>query len=277
MSKGLRTMTEWLLLIGTFPILALYAWLLLQSFGSGGMSNPFATGLSLSNWRFLWEGLVLYGHAFPSIWRITANTLVLALGLTILSVPIATMTAYALARFEFRGRGPILAGVILLHAFPAASLLIALFYVLNVSGLIDSLLGVILVKVALDLPMQTWIMKGFFDNVSWDMERSALIDGCTRLGALKRIILPVVRPGLGAVSIFAFLSGWSEFLYAHTFLFGSQTYTLSVFLRALTSDAEGLHYGQLSALTVFYMLPVFLFFMMAQRAFVQGTASGTKG
>src|SRR5690606_4278250 len=125
----------------------------------------FPKGLTLNNWRFLWSEIKLGLTAFESIWPVTLNSILLAGSITILEVIISLLAGFALSRRDFPGKDLIMKTTIILHAFPGVALLIALFYVLNFRNLLDSIMGVVLVKVALELPMATWMIKGFFDEI----------------------------------------------------------------------------------------------------------------
>ena len=254
------------------PLIVMYIWLLESAFAKQTYGIV-PSGFTLANWRFFWEGF----KNMPSIWRITLNTLIFAVVVMVLEVLIASLTGYALSRMKFPGRRIFLSLTLVLHAFPAVTLLIAIFYVLLMLGLYDRLLGVILVKAALELPLGIWIMKGFFDNISWDMEMSALIDGCSRLRTWWEVLLPNIRPGIAALAIFAFLSGWSEFLLPFIYTTSFDNFTLSVLLKRLVGDFRFVDYGLLTAVGLYYMLPVLLFFIFTQEYLLNIYAGGTKG
>ena len=254
------------------PLVVMYLWLVESAFAKTTY-GIIPSGFTLQNWRFFWEGFA----NMPSIWRITFNTLIFATVVTVAEVFFATLTGYALSRMKFPGRRIFLSFTLVLHAFPAVTLLIAIFYVLLIMGLYDTLLGVILVKAALELPLGVWIMKGFFDNISWDMEMSALVDGCSRFRTWWEVLVPNIRPGIAALSIFAFLSGWSEFLLPYIFTSSFDNFTLSVLLKRLVGDFRFVDYGILTAVGLYYMLPVLLFFIFTQEYLLNIYAGGTKG
>lgn len=203
-----------LLIILSLPIVFGYLWLF-----SGSISEEVEFGIvpksiTLKNWRFLWSEITIGTKVFENIWPITLNSILLAGSITLLEVLISLLAGYALSRMNFPGKDFILKTTIILHAFPGVALLIALYYVLNYIGMIDKITGVVLVKVALELPMATWMIKGFFDEIPWEIEWAAYMDGCSRLQAWYKVILPQIKPGIAAVAIFAFLAGWSEFIYS---------------------------------------------------------------
>ncbi|WP_245850722.1 carbohydrate ABC transporter permease [Paenibacillus herberti] len=274
----LPSMTAYVVLgIITLPIILMYIWLLLNSFTTQMKYGVIPTNLTLDNWQFIWSDVVINGTEMPSIWTATLNSFLFAGSLTILELIIGVMAGYALSRLNFPGRQGLLKTTMLLHAFPSVALLIAVFYILNFLGLFDSLWGVILVKTALQIPMTAWIIKGFFDDVSWDVEWAGLIDGCTRFKVWYTIVIPLIKPGIAAVAIFAFLAGWSEFLLLYTFILSDENITLAAYLQKLMSNPNVINYGLLSAVSIFYMIPVLLFFIFTQKSLMQVNATGGKG
>jgi inositol-phosphate transport system permease protein len=267
-----------LMFLLTLPLFASYLWLVLASLGDGRelVFGIFPASYTTENWRFLWDSSAV-GKDIPSIWTVTGNTLFLALSIMGLDVVLSCNVGYVLSKWDFRGRGKLLTFTMLLHSFPSITLLVSLFIVLRAMGLLDSLVGIILVKVALQLPFSIFIMKGFFDGVGWETEMSALVDGCTRLGAYRRVILPQVMPGIAAISIFSFIEGWKEFLFVYAFTFDKSNWTLSVYLQAILGQGRGVDYGLLAAVAVFYMLPVVFFFIFTQKHLLKVQLGGTKG
>ncbi|MCP1136204.1 carbohydrate ABC transporter permease [Paenibacillus polysaccharolyticus] len=265
-----------LLSIFSLPILLMYLWLILSSFTSETRFGVIPVGFTVDNWRFLWGEVQLNQQILPSIWQSTWNSLIFSIGLTLLEVTISLSAAYALSRMSFPGRKWILSSMMLLHAFPAVALLIAVYYVLSLLGLIDSIWGVLLLKTALQIPMSIYIMKGFFDEVSWDVEWSSLTDGCNRFTAWYQVVLPLVKPGIAAISIFSFLSAWSEFLLLYMFIYNSDYSLLSTYIKQLMGSADVIHYGVLSAVSLFYMIPVLCFFFFTQNSLMQMNMGGGK-
>lgn len=230
-----------LLVLTLLPLLLGYTWLVVATFSqrthgllpvdeAGNLS-----GLTLSNWNFLTE----VGRR-GSIWAYTLNSFVIAVTMTVALLVLCSMAAYALSRMEFPGRRLFLSFTLILHGFPAVTLLIPIYLVLlNLGALpligahigFNTLGGMALVEVAFGMPFGVWLMKGFFDNISWDMERSALIDGASRWRTFWEIILPQVRPGLFAVGIFSFVAGWNTYLIPATFSVGTRVSNLPVYIQ----------------------------------------------
>ena len=261
-----------ILLALTSPLLIGYLWLVIATFSRQTFGLRPA-GLTLANWQFLttfdsWEN---------SIWRVTFNTFVLAGALSIVVVTLSALAGYSLSRLDFIGRRSFMSLTLMLHAFPSVTLLIAIYFVLRELRLYNTIAGVILVKVALEMPLGMWLMKGFFDNVPWDIERAAMVDGASRLRIWWQIVLPLIRPGIAALAIFSFISGWNEFLIPYTFILGRQQATLAVYIQQLVGDSRFVDYGQVAAIGLFQMLPVLLFFLFTQRYLLNIYAGGIKG
>jgi len=199
------------------------------------------------------------------------------LGVTVIVVSVSTLAGYVISRMKFPGRSFLLASTLVLHAFPAITLLIALYYILKTLNLLDTITGVVLAKAGFFTPFGIWIMKGFFDGISWDMEMSALIDGATRFQAWHKVMLPIVKPGIAAISIFSFLMGWSEYIFVITFNRSYYSWTLTSYISAIVSDYRFSDYGLLAAVSLFYMVPVILFFIFTQKYLMEITLGGMKG
>jgi inositol-phosphate transport system permease protein len=273
MTLRLRSLIPYvLLLILSLPILVGYFWLFESSFSVRTFGLR-AEGLTLDNWKFLLEPI----RSRPIIWQVLFNTLAFAVPLALLDMTVSSMAGYALSRLRFPGRRMFLSFTIILHAFPSATLLIALFFVLRAVRLYDSIIGVILVSVSLSLPLGIWLMKGFFDNVSWDIEMAALIDGCSRLRAWRSVILPIVRPGLAALCVFSFLNGWGAYIIPYTFLVTANIQPISVYLQSLTGDYSYVNFGVVTAVGLFQLIPVLIFYTFAQRFLLNLYSGGLKG
>ena len=123
-----------------------------------------------------------------------------------------------------------LQGLLVLHAFPAMTLIIPIFLILHWVGLLDTILGVILVLTTIELPFYVFVMKGFFDAVPWDIEMSAMTDGATRRQAFRLVVLPQVRVGLIAIAVFAFIRAWEEYIFVRTLLIENKNWVMSLYL-----------------------------------------------
>jgi inositol-phosphate transport system permease protein len=280
-TRGARRWTSLLpaavLLLASLPIIVLFGWLLYSSFFRRVEGLWPVSDFTFDNWQFLWSPGAVPQLAGRSIIPLTINTLIFATAVALLVVLISSMAGYALSRLSFRGRRTFLAGVLLLHSFPSVTLLIATFIVLRTLGLYDQLIGVILVKAAFELPFGVWIMKGFFDTIPWDLEMAALVDGAGRVKTWWRVMLPLVRPGLLALGLLSFVQGWNEFLLPFVFMPGGSQETLSTLVRSILGEGRFVDYGLLTAVGLYYVLPILIIFFVAQDRLMKIYGGGLKG
>ena len=203
---------------------------------------------------------------------------VLTAGMTmIMSILIGAPAGYALSRLNLPARPLFLGGLIILHAFPTVTLIIAIFIILQIMGLYDTLLGIILVKAALELPFGIWIMKGFYDTVPWEIEMAGVQDGASRFRVWRELILPQVKPGLSALLIFSFLAGWSEFILPLVLAPGADAQVLATYMNAVIADDTRPDYGLFKAIGMFYALPVIAVYLLFQKRLMNIYGGGTKG
>ena len=228
--------------------------------------------LGLRNWRFLWESI---GNR-PPVYVPLLNSMAFSVVVAAVVVTVASMAAYAISRLSFPGRSMYLGLVLMLHAFPAVSLLIAIFYILRRLGLFDTLTGVILVKASLDLPLGIWLMKGFFDALSWEMEMAGLVDGMSRWTLYWKIALPLVRPGVLALGTFSLLSAWGEFILPFTLIVSTRSWTMALYLQSFIGEVFT-DYRLAAAVGLFYALPVLGLFVLGQRYLLNVYSGGVKG
>lgn len=238
--------------------------------------------LTIENYSFLWSrDIEKTGSTrialMPSVWTALQSSLLFAASQTLIVALVATPAAYALSRFSFAGRENVLRGLLLLHAFPALALTVAIFVQLHYMGLLNNLFGVVLVMSALELPFAIFVLKGFFDNVPWDIEMSAVTDGATRFQAFRMVVLPQVRGGLIAVATFTFLRGWEEYVFVQTLLIEKSQMTMSLYLFFVAQDSVGVNFGMIAAVGVVYLLPVLIIYVFTQKYITQINIGGIKG
>ena len=187
---------------------------------------------------------------------------------------------------NFAGRKTFLGLTLVLHAFRAELLLIGIFQVLLfLAGIpligdwfgFNTVGGVALVMVSLELPLGIWLMKGFFDNLSWDMERAALIDGASRFRVFWEIIVPQIKPGIAALAIFTFITGWNAYLVPFTFTIGSKIANIPVYLNQFSTDTSLVSWNRVAAIGLFQLIPIMIFFIFTQEALLNIYGGGSKG
>lgn len=209
--------------------------------------------------------------------RLLGNSALVALATVLITVGTGTLAAYAAARLRFFGKRTINMAMVLVYLFPAIVMAIPLFVVFTAIGLRDSLVGLTIVYLAQTIPVALYMLRSYFVTVPVEIEESALIDGCSRLAVIWRIVLPLAAPALAAVSLYVFMIAWNEFLYALLFLTQSpELWTLPLGLQQL--DSQEIPRTVLMAGAVVISLPVILIFFVAERFLVEGlTAGSVKG
>lgn len=278
---------EWLillaLLLASLPLIVGFSLLILSSFSTEMVTNldPGSFHFTLENWINFFQGkIATTGGIRVNIWRITLNTLIVALGVAGVVTLTSTMAGYSLSRIDFKGRKTMMVLLLVLHAFPGVALIVGVYLLYHLTfpqstdfvGLY-SFLYVILARAALEIPMSIWLMKGFFDTVPWEFEWSGIIDGASRITVWRKIMLPLIKPGILSVALFAFLAGWQDIIYVRTFLIYQ---TLATFIEA-NIQAEYSHMPLIAAAGTFYLLPTIIFFLTAQKLLLQGYSGGIKG
>jgi multiple sugar transport system permease protein len=205
------------------------------------------------------------------------NSAAVALSSTLVATAIGTIGAYALARLRFLGRAFLSSATLITYLVPPSILFIPLYAQIRTMGLADSLAGLIAAYPSFTVPFVTWLLMGYFGSIPEELEEAAMIDGATRFGAFRRIILPLAAPGVLAAGLFAFTQAWNEFLYALVFISDVKQRTLPVGLSTfITGDVYG--WGYLMAGAVLTTLPVIAVYTYLQRYMVEGlTAGSVKG
>ncbi len=205
------------------------------------------------------------------------NSLFVAVMTTVLTMLISAMMAYAFARLDFPGKKPLFYLLLLGLMIPPVMLIIPQFLVAKWLDLLDSFAGLIAVYTAMNLAMQTFLLRGFFEGVPQDLEDAVRIDGGDEWTIFWRIILPLSRPGLATVAIFTFLYSWDEFPWAHVAIKETTRRTLPVAI-ALFQNQHLTQWGQVFAASAVALIPVLLVFIVFQRYFIRGIAhTGLKG
>lgn len=217
---------------------------------------------------------VITHSAFPTFFK---NSLIVA-GCTALVVTVlASLSGYALSRFNFRAKYWIVALMLLTQMFPLVMLVAPIFKMLSPLGLTNSLTGLVIVYSAFNVPFATFLMQSFFDGIPKDLEEAAMIDGATQFVAFRQIILPLTLPGIAATLGFVFTAAWSELLFALMLISGNDSATFPVGLLSFVSKFS-VNFGQMMAAGVLALIPACLFFLLIQRYLVQGlTAGAVKG
>ncbi len=205
------------------------------------------------------------------------NSFMVAILSTALTLFISVLAAYALARLQIRGRDLILSAIIAVSTFPLVTLLVPLFEIMRALGLLNTWIALILPYTVLSLPVCTLILVSFFEGIPRDLENSAMIDGCTRLGALFKVVVPLSAPGVFTAAILAFVNAWDEFLLALSFNSNPMLRTLPVGI-TLYQGEFAFPWPVISAALVVGIVPVAVLIVIFQERVVSGlTSGGIKG
>jgi N,N'-diacetylchitobiose transport system permease protein len=202
-----------------------------------------------------------------------SNSLIVTVGAVLLSLVAGVLAAFPLARMRFRGRKGFLLLVLIAQMAPMEALFIPMFLLMQDAGLLNQLPSLLLVYFAITLPFTVWTLRGFVQGIPYELEEAAMVDGCGRFGAFRRVILPLLGPGIVATSVFAFITAWNEFLYALVFMRDKDKQTLPVWLSTFKT-VFGTDWGGIMAASVMYSLPALIFFLIVQRKLVSGATAG---
>jgi multiple sugar transport system permease protein len=203
----------------------------------------------------------------------TVNSLVVAGSATVLTLIMGSLAGFAFARFTVPGKRIVLLLFLLSQMLPGASVIIPLFQLVTQVGLYDTLVGLILVHTAILLPFVVWLLYGFFCGIPREVEDAALIDGCSRISALWKVILPLALPGLGATALFAFLGSWNEFFFSLLLTTSDTARTIPVGIGLFVGEFQDV-WNQMAAAAVLFSIPPLFLFLLMRKTFVKGLAAG---
>lgn len=222
-----------------------------------------------SNFIDVWKRAPLAQYA--------VNSLLIAGGSTLLAMLCGIPAAYALSRMKFKGKTAFLGFVIVSQMFAPVVLVIGIYKVMAVLGFTDSIVGLIFVNAAFNQAFTIWLLRGTFMSISPEMEQAATIDGCTRIQALIRILLPVAAPGIVTTLIFIFINAWNEYTVALTLISTDTSKPLTVGIN-IFNGYNMIEWQYLFAASLFAILPVVILFMGIEKNLTSGlTAGGVKG
>lgn len=258
------------LLVATFP----FYYMLLTSlrtqkdvYDRTNMLTP--ANLTLENYQ------IVIGSTGIRTWL--TNSVIVAFSSTLIAVVIGVLAAYSLARLRFLGSQSLAKSVLFMYLVPSSLLFIPLFLIISRLRLLNTLWALIISYQTFNVPFCTWLLLGYFRTLPEELEDAARIDGCSRLGVLMRIVLPLAGPGIVTAFIFGFTNSWNEFLFAVVMAQRTELRTIPAGLYSF-QVGDVLLWGRLMAAALIATLPVTLLFMLVQRFVVQGlTVGAVKG
>jgi multiple sugar transport system permease protein/arabinogalactan oligomer/maltooligosaccharide transport system permease protein len=200
------------------------------------------------------------------------NSIIIAVITTVISVPLALLAAYAFSRYRFPGAKSVLLGIVATQFIPGVAIALPFLTMFRDLGLLDTHLALIVTNLAIVVPYNTWLLKGFVDGLPIEVEEAARLDGCGQLMLLWRVITPLAAPGIFVSVVFAFLLSWNEFLFP-TFLARANAITLPVSLMTL-DQPDGVEWGQMAAAGLLVMVPMIILATLVRKHFAQGMTLG---
>lgn len=221
--------------------------------------------LSLESYRNLLE-LTDYPRHFM-------NSVIVAVVAVLVTMVFSVMIAYAVTRQRIRGKKVIVGAMLYAYMFPPLLIAIPIFTIFARLGLSDTLTGLIASHLTLTLPLGVWFLWGFFKSMPFELEEAAMVDGCTRLGAFLRVVLPLALPGLITVAIFSFLLSWTDYTFALVMIGSDANKTLPVGLASMVGSFD-LRWGEIMAGSTLIALPLFAAFALMSQYFIQGLGAG---
>jgi multiple sugar transport system permease protein len=214
---------------------------------------------------------VLFSQGFLDF---IVNSIIVVASSTLIAVVIGTPAAYGFSRLHFKRSDDLASMILSMRFMPPIAVAIPIFLMIQAIGLQDSYPGLILPYVAFSLPIVTWIMIGFFDEVPRELDDAAMVDGCSRFGVLWRIMLPIVRPGLVTAALFAAIFVWNEFLVALYVIDSRDFQTIALGAATLVSAQRPIDWNIAAAVGVVTVIPILIFSLLVQRYIVRGLTAG---
>lgn len=201
------------------------------------------------------------------------NSVIITFSVVIATLFVSVLAGYGMSRYKFKGHGILKIGLLFGQMIPSVVIIIPLYFLVSKMGLIDTHFSLVMADMALTIPMGVIMLSTFFETVPKELEEAAKIDGCTGIGALFRVVLPIAKPGLVSVAIYTYIHGWEEFLFALNLSTSTKTRTLPIAIHMFAGEFS-VDWGATMAASVVVAFPVLLIFLVCNKYFVKGMADG---
>lgn len=211
--------------------------------------------------------------SYPNVFgKFLMNSFIVALLTIVIAIPIATLAAYGLSRFQYKYKNVFLLWLMSIQFIPPVVIVLPYFVLYQNLGLLDTRIGLVILNLSFVLPFAVWMIKGFVDGLTPTMEEAAFVEGCSFMQTMKMITVPLVMPGIITASIFALLQSWNEYIFAFI-LTRDEAVTLTVGLNTLNTE-RGILWEQMSAAGIIIMIPIFIFSFLVRKHFTKGMTMG---
>lgn len=201
------------------------------------------------------------------------NSLYVTVFCTIIAIIISTMAAYSMSRFRFRSTNFLGFFLLVVRMLPETLLVVPLYMMFTKMKLINNHISLVISNITFIIPFASWMMKGYFDSIPYTLEEAARIDGCNRLQAVRKVIIPLTAPGIAATATYSAILGWSEFLFARTFITEPKKWVITVGISSLIGEYT-IIWGEIMAAAALSIIPIALVFVFLEKYMVAGVTSG---
>ncbi len=258
------------------PVLAIvlfamapFVWMILTSLTPTAVLS--ATGVSLSPMGWSMDNYVRLIEQ-TSFLKNMGDSLIIAGGTVVIGLIVSVTAAYAFSRFRFRGRKLLMMQFLLINMFPMVLLILPLFVLMRRFGILDTHIGLILANATVAIPFAVWMLTSYIAAIPKSLDEAAMTDGCSRLTALRKVVLPLTMPGIISTGIYIFITAWNEYLYALT-LGGRNVRPVTVAIQTLIGEYQ-IEWGLLAAGAVVGAMPATILFLLVQRRLIGGLTQG---
>lgn len=203
----------------------------------------------------------------------TWNSLITCIGSVLICTAFSCLAGYGVTRFKFRGKKTFMGFLLVTHMFPSVMLVVPFYSVLTKYHLTNSLLGLIIVYAATNIAFSTWMMTSYFKTIPVELDEAARVDGASSFTIFRKIILPLVIPGIAAVAIFVLINGWNEYMYSSVLISKDSLKTLTVGIVSLNTQNQ-VHWNDMMGASTMSCIPLIILFMCFQKYFIAGMTSG---
>lgn len=246
-----------------------FAWMVLTSLTLTATLNATGVSISPAGWSIDNYARLLRQTSFLDN---MLDSLIIACGTVVLGLAVAVTAAYAFSRFRFAGRKLLMLQFLLINMFPVVLLILPLFVLMRQAGILDTHFGLVLANATVAIPFAVWMLTSYVGAIPKSLDEAAMIDGCSRLTALRRVVLPLTMPGIISTGIYIFITAWNEYLYALT-LGGRNVRPVTVAIQTLIGEYQ-IEWGLLAAGAVVGAMPATILFLLVQRRLIGGLTQG---